>query len=176
MTEEIWKDVVGYEGKYQVSNFGRVKSVRRNIILAPLYDRDGYVRYNLYDKNGKMRYTPAHRIVALTFLEKPQGCDIVHHIDDNPTNNRVDNLMWVTTQFNLSTEHCKQMHRESLTDEHPFAVYSKSLRTQVYCAETDKVYESMQQASKETGVDTAGIYRVCIGKYKHRKGYHFRYA
>lgn len=122
-----------------------------------------------------MKYYPAHRLVAMTFLEKPEGCDIVHHIDDDPTNNCVDNLMWVTTQFNLSTEHCKRLHREQLTEDHPFTCYTKSLRKQIYCEETNTVYESLQQASKELGVDTAGIYRVCIGKYKHRNGFHFRY-
>lgn len=110
---EIWKDIEGYEGYYQISNNGRVKSVRRRIYLGNGYtkfiegrirkaelSKHGYIRV-LLSINGKNRKYFTHRLVANAFLNKIDGCDFVNHINGIKTDNRVDNLEWCTPAQNI---------------------------------------------------------------------------
>lgn len=92
MENEIWKDVPGYDGYYQVSNFGRVKSLRK-VLKAGL--RKGYLYISLRNKKFNI-----HRLVAIAFIPNPGNLPETDHIDGNPLNNNVDNLRWVTRQQN----------------------------------------------------------------------------
>lgn len=103
---EEWRDVIGYEGLYQVSNFGRAKSFYSNKarILKPIRRADGYVDFGLH-KNGSTRHRPIHILVAQVFIPNPENKPIVNHIDGDKTNNRVDNLEWVTNSENVIHAH-----------------------------------------------------------------------
>lgn len=98
--EEIWKDIKGYEGLYQISNLGNVKSLNRKIknrkcvelIKKPSVLR-GYLKVSLC-KYGEIKYYFIHRLVAETFIPNPEKLSCVNHKDCNPSNNRVDNLEW----------------------------------------------------------------------------------
>lgn len=105
--EEIWKDVKGYEGYYQVSNLGRVKSIERVIqkcrygtrhlserIRKTFTDKDGYL-FVTFSHNNVRKTVAIHRLVAITFIPKPKGTSQVHHLDGNKANNCVDNLKWI---------------------------------------------------------------------------------
>lgn len=94
--KEIWKDIVGYEGLYQVSNFGRIKSNYKSIILQPGLCR-GYLIVNLY-KNKKSLSQKVHRLVAQAFIPNPENKPTVNHIDGNKQNNYVSNLEWATVK------------------------------------------------------------------------------
>ena len=103
---EIWKYIDGYEGLYKVSNLGRVKSLNyrrsgKERMLKPGNTGDGYLFVILY-KNGKIKYFTIHRLVANAFLENPDHKSDVNHKDENKTNNRVDNLEWVTRKENIN--------------------------------------------------------------------------
>lgn len=107
--EEIWEDVKGFEGYYQVSNFGRIKSLSRagsgrntkkDKILKNTYDKDGYICKCFY-KKGKIYGVKVHRLVAETFIPNPNNFPQVNHIDGNKQNNRVDNLEWVSQSKNV---------------------------------------------------------------------------
>ena len=114
---EIWKDVPGYEGLYQVSNLGRVKSLPRSRkcrgnsyfmtkekIVKGTIVRGGYLSFNL-NKNSEIKHYRIHQLVAMAFLgHKPDGTSaiVVDHIDDNRINNRLDNLQLITQRENTS--------------------------------------------------------------------------
>lgn len=95
---EIWKDVEGYEGLYQVSNEGRIKSIRKDKFLSVNFSGNGYGRVVLYN-NGYKAFL-VHRLVATAFLPRPEGCTEVNHKDLNKTDNRSENLEWTTASEN----------------------------------------------------------------------------
>lgn len=94
---EVWKDIEGYEGLYQVSNMGRVKSLIKGIILKQWTDKDGYRQVGLLKKTFKV-----HRLVAKAFIENPDDLPLVNHKDENKANNNITNLEWCTNEYNLS--------------------------------------------------------------------------
>ena len=104
---EYWKDISGYEGIYQVSNKGRIKSLERKVwnytkperILKPNSKPNGYLQVNL-SNGGEARHAYVHRLVAQTFLPNPCGLPEVNHIDFDKTNNCVGNLEWVSDEEN----------------------------------------------------------------------------
>ena len=108
MEKEIWKDVLDYEGGYQVSNLGNVKSLKLNKekILKPGIDSHGYLRVDLFYK-GKRKTIKVHQLVAMAFLNHtPDGTTkiVTDHIDNNPLNNRLENLQLISQRENLSKD------------------------------------------------------------------------
>ena len=97
---EIWKDCKGYEGKYQVSNFGRVWNANNQRYLKPWISKGGYYLVNLISKNGKIKHESIHRLVAIAFIDNPCNYPQVNHKDEDKTNNRVDNLEWCDSKYN----------------------------------------------------------------------------
>lgn len=114
MANEIWKDIDGYEGFYQVSNLGRVKStavrrclwgkicvIERERMLTPHDNGNGYLMVQL-KANNKRKPVGVHRLVATAFIENPQNYPVVNHIDYDTHNNCVHNLEWCTQKENIS--------------------------------------------------------------------------
>ena len=102
--QEIWKDIPNYFDKYQISNFGNVKSTnykstKKERIMKPTINSSGYYKIELY-KNGKSNIYYVHRLVALVFIPNPENKTQINHIDGNKTNNNVSNLEWVSVSEN----------------------------------------------------------------------------
>lgn len=101
--KEVWKDISGYEGLYQVSNFGRVKSLkcRREKILKLEKTKDNYLTIRL-SKDKTRKHIGVHRLVAQAFISNPDNLSQVNHKDENKENNFVENLEWCTQVYNMS--------------------------------------------------------------------------
>ena len=116
---KIWKDIDGYEGRYRVSNCGRVKSLARTRIgksgsIVPVAekilkqntDKDGYKDVALCT-DGHLRYFRVHRLVAIAFIPNPHNYPMINHKDENPANNMVSNLEWCDQSYNTSYSNYK---------------------------------------------------------------------
>jgi hypothetical protein len=161
---EIWHDIEGYEN-YQVSNMGRVKSLNYNHtgkekIMKAKKDK-GYFRVQLY-KDGKPKFYSVHRLVATSFLPNPNNLSQVNHIDEDKSNNIVDNLEWCSAKYN--SNYGTRIQR----------IVEKNNK-QVLCVETGVVYTSTMQVEREIGFLQCNISKACCGKYKTAYGFHWRY-
>ena len=96
--EEIWKDIIGYEGLYRVSNKGRVYSIRSNLFLKVTRTKKGYSTISL--SYGKDKTFLLHRIIALAFIPNPENKPFINHINSIRDDNRIENLEWVTSREN----------------------------------------------------------------------------
>lgn len=113
--QEIWKDIKHYEGLYQVSNLGNVKTldkyvnsgiknnnkVKRKGKLLKQYNKRGYLQVTL-THNNKRKYVGVHRLVAQAFIPNPNNLPQVNHKDEDPLNNHVENLEWCTAKYNCN--------------------------------------------------------------------------
>lgn len=118
--EEVWKDIQGYEGRYQVSSLGRVKSYTRaknpEGIVLKFSEVDGYNRVGITDSSGYRRHFLAHRLVAMAFIPNINNKPQVNHIDSNRKNNNVKNLEWVTNREN--SIHSWEYGGREMSEEH----------------------------------------------------------
>jgi hypothetical protein len=167
---EVWKPIAGYEGLYEVSNFGRVRNASkahcaRGGILKPLADATGYCRINVY-KGGKMAHKLVHRVVAEAFVENPQSKTEVNHKDGNKANNAATNLEWVTPKENIK----HSIYSGLRSNRKPVDMYTTS-------GEFLKTFESLAEAAKHTGAKVHNISRCCTGRkgYKTACGYVWKY-
>ena len=101
---EEWKNVIGYEGLYEVSNKGNVRNIRRNTLLKLSKNNYGYIKVFLY-KNGIRTCLSVHRLVAQAFIPNPDNLPQVNHKDEDKTNNSVDNLEWCNQKYNVNYGH-----------------------------------------------------------------------
>ena len=109
--ETVWKDIPGYEGHYQVSNTGEVRSIKRHpTILKADHQRNGYKRVYLWRDNGKKNCL-VHRLVAEAFIPNPSQLTDVNHLDENKDNNAVTNLEWCTHLYNMNYGSAKEKIR-----------------------------------------------------------------
>jgi hypothetical protein len=182
---EIWKDINGYEGLYQVSNLGRVKSLERIVnnnggikiikehLLKPTIGSDtGYFYVDLR-KNGKRKNCTIHRLVAQAFIPNPNNLPEVDHINRIRIDNRVENLRWADRKLQ-----CKNSDKESIKQKltnHPKT--SKPVQQYTKNMVFIKEYPSAREASRQTGINSAGIIQCCNGKYgfKTAGGYIWKY-
>lgn len=162
--EEIWKDIPQYEGLYQVSNLGRVFSVRSQKCLAYRKRSDGYVRVAL-QMNGKRSFLYMQRLVANVFIPNPNDLPEVNHKDENPGNNAANNLEWCTHRYNIN--YGTAMARSS-------AARSKTVE-QIKDGAVVRRWENAAAAERE-GFDHRHISGCCNGKRRTHKGYEWRFA
>ena len=177
---EIWKDIPGYEGLYQVSSGGSVRSVDRVIPhkrhgvcnckgkeLSLVVSRKGYRTVNLM-VNGTHYLEFVHRLVATAFIPNPENKSQVNHIDGDKGNNNVNNLEWCSGSEN--SQHAWDTGLQKATDER------RALRGRsVICVETGKEYYSIGYAVEQTHISRSGIKGCCHGKRRTAGGYHWRF-
>lgn len=167
--EEIWKDIKGYEGLYQVSNLGRVKRVGRKILKQQ--KSKGYLRVWL-SKNDKPKWYLVHRLVAEAFIANPNNYPVVNHLDCNPSNNIKENLEWVTHYENVHHKPTSNKRSESMTNG------KKSKRINQYSLDGEFIREwpSTMEIERQLKLSHSNISACCLGKYKQVSGSVWKYA
>ena len=163
--EEVWKDVEGYEGLYQVSTCGNLYSsyVKRKLQLS--LDQYGYKQVILVNNGVRKRHL-LHRMVAQAFIPNPENKPQVNHLDENKTNNNVSNLEWVTSKENIN--HGTRTERQICTQR----IIQKS--RPVICS-NGVIYRSTREASRLLGLDNSSLNKVLKGKRKTVGGFTFKY-
>ena len=184
MMEEIWKDIPGFEGRYQVSNLGHIRRLaytyKKNNrwgvfdykntpgIQREWIGKDGYHRVSLSIEEGKRKNLLVHRLVAIAFLDGGSDNLDVNHIDENKDHNYLSNLEWVTRKQNLN----HGTHNARATAHNVRRAVVQMTKTGEFVAE----YGSQLEASKKTGIDVGSISNACKGKTKSAGGYRWRYT
>ena len=163
--EEIWKDIEGFEGLYQVSNLGRVKRVTTGRILKGYKNTKGYLLVGLYKHNIRCNKL-IHRLLAQAFIQNPDNKPEVNHIDEDKTNNMVSNIEWSTRKENCN--HGTRNERVSKSNSIPIIVIN--LKT----GESQDFYGT-NECARQLGLDQSHITKVLKGRYKQTGGYSFKY-
>ena len=146
MNKEIWKDIPNYEGLYQASNLGRIKSLERidtnnhiikERVLKQKINKSGYLYVMLY-KNHNRKTLRVHKLVAQTFIPNPNNYLQINHKDENKHNNCIDNLEWCTPSYNQN-----------------YGTRNEKVSKKVLCIETGEVFPSVREASRTKGINVS---------------------
>lgn len=159
--KEIWKDIKDYEGVYQISNFGNIRSLNRIIKdknktyllhgkILKLGIRNKYKVINLH-KNNIRKSFQVHRLVAEAFIPNPDNLAIVNHIDENPINNNVKNLEWCSQKHNVNHSkhklyHTKNAKLSNITNEKYINVKNNKYRVKIKQIKIESYFDNLQDA------------------------------
>ena len=171
--EEIWKDIKGFEGKYQVSNLGRVRGFVRvkGKILSYHPSSDGYLRAELRKDGKKIRFY-VHRLVAQAFISNPDNLPEVNHKDEDKTNNKVDNLEWCTHEYNANYGTAiKRMSIKMINGKNSKTVYQYTVDGQFI-----KEWPSTIEIKRRLGYNQGNIAACCRGERHSAYGFKWSYA
>lgn len=172
---ESWEEIEGYGGRYQISNCGRVWNTVTQQMMKPQLKKTGYFSINLMKPNKKIVTERVHRLVALYFCAKPDGCNVVNHIDSNKVNNHASNLEWTTVSGN--TKHCVENNEAFRNQLHENSI--KGANKIILTLEVrDKddflvgIFRGYQEAARLLGINEKTVRNIALGKFKtNRKGY-----
>lgn len=174
--DEVWKDVPGFEGRYQVSNLGQVKSLERKVksckgektvysrILRPFVDPKGYCRITIRDLQNHKYCFQIHRLVAKAFIPNPDNKPQVNHKNGNKTDNNIENLEWVTSRENISHSFEHEL-RPNVS-----AVLQYDLKESLLAR-----YKNCLDAERKTGIKHRTIYTACVRKNHKAAGYIWKF-
>lgn len=181
MKKEIWKPVVGYEGLYEVSNWGRVKSLKRLVksprgyrtvsekILKIWKNNKGYL-YVVLCKNGIIKTCYVHRLVAEAFIDNPDNLPCVNHKDENPQNNVVSNLEFCDRKYNCNYGTRNKRISEKMTN----GKLSKPVIQYTLDGNLIREWASVMECGRN-GFNQGAVSACCLGYLKFYKGYIWRY-
>lgn len=181
LDQEEWHPVVGWEGKYWVSSFGRVKGTR-GMLKPQKVPRTGYLQVSLEKGRRKdgtrvAKYALVHRLVAQAFIPNPNGYPQVNHKDECRTNNNLDNLEWCTPKYNMHYNNGMERRRAKIDyyskarikHAHELGISaSKAVAQLTTNGKLVKIYYSSREASRQTGIDGAHIREVVNNKTNRR--------
>ena len=178
---EIWKDIIGYNGLYQISNCGRVKSFHYNTerILKYKTNNKGYKWVSL-NLDGNAKNCLVHRLVAEHFIENPNNYKIINHIDENPANNNFSNLEWCTQSENIRKSskvrsHCKE---KKILYAHKKTKYEDTSNKvkQILNGNVVHIFNNALAVKRRLGFDQSFILSVCRNKRKSAYGYQWQFV
>lgn len=182
--QEQWKDIVGYENLYKISNLGRVKSLekvvyvglnnskkqtRKEKIKKLNTNKNGYL-FTLLSKNGIKKYALIHKLVAQAFIPNPKNYNCINHKDENKQNNFFENLEWCSIRYNCNYgNRNKKISINMMGEKH-----KKSKK--VLCVETGIIYNSTGEVERKIGIKSDQVRKCACGNKKSAHNLHFRYV
>lgn len=174
--KEIWIDVDGYEGRYQISNLGNVRSTYRyyrnsikfeNKQVTATKDASGYLQILVVKPSGETSSEKIHRLIAKAFIPNPKNYPCINHKDEDKTNNKISNLEWCTVDYNNSYGTRNERIKETMTSLKGRAIIAtkngKSL-----------TFKSIRSASRNLGISSGHITDALNGKHSQARGYVFK--
>lgn len=191
MTEE-WRPVVGYEGSYEVSSMGTIRSLDRinsrgswikGRLMKPYMNQYGYMKVKLRIKGEQTGYS-VHRLVAQAFITNPDDKPQVNHINENKTDNRVSNLEWVTirenavhgTRIQRITANTDYVKRVANTDYVLIARKQAKAVTATHLRSGEVLYFPSMREAQRNGFNSSAVSKCCKGERAYHKGYVWEYA
>lgn len=180
---EVWKDIGGYSGIYQVSSLGRVKNTETGKILKTHKDKKGYQCTDIKYK-GKTKHYLIHRLIATAFIPNPDNKPYIDHINTIKDDNRIENLRWVTSQENnnnpLTRKHLSEamkIYGSMLGKKGKLCPNSKIVLelNKEDNDKIDKLWYSTMDIERETNIPNQIISNICKGKRKQLPDYRFQY-
>ena len=173
--EEIWKQIDGFDGRYEISNYGRLKSYAQNKsgkISTGSPQRKGYLAVTLYDGNGKRQTYKIHRLVAEAFIFNPNNLPQVNHKDEDKNNNCVDNLEWCDNDYNnhYGTRTQRAAVSNRCCDTTSVKIYSVDKNGNI------EYFDSIGEAERITGLNHSNIVRTLKGRTKTCGGREWYYV
>lgn len=179
--DEIWKPIPNYEGYYEASNLGRIRSVYRyKRVLKPMISNTGYERVDLFKNRHRKQYS-VHRLVAITFIDNPDNKPFVNHRDENKINNCADNLEWVThvencrygTAIERRTKHFDYSKRK-INNAGQIEACSKPIAQYTKDGRFVRNWKSASECARKNGWQISNIRRCCKKEYATAYGFVFR--
>lgn len=177
---EVWRDILGFEHNYQVSNLGRIRTKDRYVrigggkerfvkgrIVKPTICTNGYYEIQMHI-NGKRKIKLLHRAVGEAFIPNPNNLPQINHKDENPANNSADNLEWCTPRYNANYG---TRNQRMVKDKYLKPVFMMDKEGNIL-----KRFNSIGDAVRETGADISSLIRVCKGRQNTCVGYKWKYA
>lgn len=169
---EQWKNIDGYDGIYQVSSEGRVRSFQYNkwkVLSCHTVGKTNHLKIGLY-KDKKRKHCYVHKLVANAFLPNPNNYTEVNHKDENPLNNNVENLEWCTHLYNMAYGTCQERSRRTHLERTPsILMYDKK-------GVLKATFKSVVEAEKETKIPHSNIIACCKSRLKTAGGYVWKYS
>lgn len=181
---EIWQPIENWEGLYQISNMGRIRSLDRMVksrgnsyrlqkgkVLKTGTSKDGYLQVTLSQSN-KCKHAFIHRLVAQAFIPNPYHYPEVNHKDENKSNNCVSNLEWCNRKYNVNYGTClKRTFKATLNGKCSKPVVQLTINDELI-----QKWPSMMEVERTLGINSGSISRCCRGKQKTAHGYRWKYV
>lgn len=157
---EIFKDIVRFENKYQISNTGKVRNKKTGLVLKPKYNQKGYQYVNLSVNRCKSIKWYIHRLVGFHFIPNPENKPQINHIDGNPSNNVVENLEWVTNDENQRHAVLNNLHFQG--EEHRSSKFTNE--SVKLLPKLIEIGFSVKDINELTGVAIQNLRKIILGK------------
>lgn len=172
MRKETWKPVKGFEGAYEVSDLGNIRSLH-NVESSPMKPTKNYLGYLkiVLFKDGVPYYRTVHRLVADAFLPNPEKCPQINHINEDKADNRASNLEWCTAKYNANFGTRNDRIKKALTNKYGRGVYQFSLDGE-FIAE----YPSLSEAGRAVNASPSSIRHSCLGHRGPVSGFLWEFA
>ncbi len=170
---EHWKDIKGYEGRYQVSDLGNVKSFvgKTPKLLVPKCNNSGRLHVQLSDGHNNVKYKLIHRLVGEAFIPNPDGLPQINHLDENPKNNRVENLEWCTHEYNVQYYAERHKGKPRTPWRYPQRIVQEQMDGKIV-----REWENITTIHRVTNLHSFPITECCKGNRKQAYGYKWHFA